>query len=173
MTEQAKKYVISILIDNEFGALARVVELFSARGYNIESLTVAPVTSDKKISRINITTIGTQKTINLICKLLCRIVPVHRAVELTQESDYIERELVLIKIIGDDKRHKAALEFVEEYKPKTVDVTDSALIFEISGSFEEIENALAQLSQIKPDSISRTGVAAGFKGPKTIKEEIN
>jgi acetolactate synthase-1/3 small subunit len=81
MTEQIKKHVISILVDNEFGALTRVVELFSARGYNIESLNVAPISEDKKLSRINITTIGTTKTVDLICKLLHRIVPVHRAVE--------------------------------------------------------------------------------------------
>ncbi len=91
MTDAIKKHVIAILVDNEFGALARIVELFSARGYNIESLNVAPISKDKKLSRITITTFGTSKTIDLICKLLNKIVPVYRAVELTKEQGYIER----------------------------------------------------------------------------------
>ena len=80
---QIKKHVLAVLVENEFGALARIVELFSARGYNIETLTVAPVSRDKKMSRITITTYGTDKTIDLICKLLKRIVPVHHAAELS------------------------------------------------------------------------------------------
>ncbi len=102
--EIIKKHVIAILVDNEAGALARIVDLFSGRGYNIESLNVAPINEDKTISRITVTTYGSTKTVDLICKLLNRIVPVYKAVELTKEEGYIERELALVKIIGNEEK---------------------------------------------------------------------
>src|SRR5690348_3898866 len=117
MSEQIKKHVIAVLVDNEFGALARIVELFSARGYNIETLTVAPISTDKKMSRVTITTYGTEKTVSLICKLLKRIVPVHNAADLSRDSEgYIERELALVHIIGDEEKRNEALKILEKYR---------------------------------------------------------
>lgn len=170
MTDQIKKHVIAILVDNEFGALARIVELFSARGYNIESLNVAPISKDKKLSRITITTYGTSKTVDLICKLLNRIIPVHRAVELTREYGYIERELALVKIIGDEQKREEALKIADKYRTNIVDITGNSVVFEIIGTSEGIDEILEQFSPLGLEGVSRTGIAAGFKGEKKLDD---
>ena len=170
MTDQIRKHVIAILVDNEFGALARIVELFSARGCNIESLNVAPITEDKTISRVTITSNSTTKTIDLICKLLNRIVPVHRAVELTREHGYIERELALVKIIGDEKKRDEAIKIADKYRTHIVDITGDAIVFEIIGTSENIDEVLQKLSPLGLEGVSRTGIAAGFKGEKKLNK---
>lgn len=163
-----KKHVIAILVDNEFGALARIVELFSARGYNIESLNVAPINKTKDISRITITTFGSSKTIDLICKLLNRIVPVHRAVELTRKEGYVERELALVKIIGDKKKRQEAISIADKYRTNIVDITGDSLIFEIIGTSHNVDEVLGKLAPLGLDGVSRTGIAAGYKGDKKL-----
>lgn len=168
MTDEIKKHVIAILVDNEFGALARIVDLFSGRGYNIESLNVAPITEDKKLSRITITTYGTRKTVDLICKLLNRIIPVHHAIELTIEDGYVERELALVKIIGNEEKRNKALEILDKYRTHLIDLTDNAAIFEIIGTSEAIDGIITKISHLGIDGVSRTGVAAGFKGGKKL-----
>jgi len=168
MSDIIRKHVIAVLIDNEFGALARVVELFSARGYNIETLCVAPIASDKKISRITITTYGTDKTIDLICKLLQRIVPVHASAELTRSEGYIERELALVQIIGDKKNFENASQALKEYRFNIVDNEEDSWVFEIIGNSNEVEKALQILENYGLATVSRTGIAAGFKGKKRL-----
>ncbi len=170
MTDPIKKHVIAILVDNEFGALARIVDLFSSRGYNIESLNVAPISKDKKISRVTITTEGTSKTIDLICKLLNRIVAVYRAVELTKERGYIERELALVKIIGDEEKREAAIKIADKYRTNIVDISGDSIVFEIIGTSESIDEVLDKLSVLGLEGVSRTGVAAGFRGGKKLDE---
>lgn len=170
MTDSVKKHVIAILVDNEFGALARIVELFSARGYNIESLNVAPISKDKKISRVTITTYGSSKTVDLICKLLNRIVPVYRAVELTKEYGYIERELALVKIIGDEQKREKAIAIADKYRTNIVDISDGSIVFEIVGTSQNIDEILDKLSVLGLEGVSRTGVAAGFKGDKKLND---
>lgn len=168
--QEIKKHVIAILVDNEAGSLARIVGLFSGRGYNIESLNVAPVTKDRKISRITITTHGDAKTIDLICKLLNRIIPVHAAVELTKEEGYIERELALVKIIGNDEKRKAAIEIADKYRTNIIDITGDSLVFEIIGNSDTIDELIDKLSTLGLDGVSRTGVAAGFRGEKKLRD---
>ena len=168
MTSELKKHVIAILVDNEFGALARIVELFSARGYNIETLTVAPVSQDKKLSRITVTTYGTDKTVDLICKLLKRIVPVHHAAELTKSEGYIERELVLVQIFGDEFIRDKAKKILENYRSNIVDVDGDSLVFEVIGNSQTIDELVERLSDCGLSSVSRTGIAAGFKGNKKL-----
>ena len=168
MSEIIKKHVIAVLIDNEFGALARVVELFSARGYNIETLCVAPISSDKKISRITITTFGTDKTVDLICKLLQRIIPVHTSAELTRSEGYIERELALAQIIGDSEMVKKASQALNNFRFSIVDTEADSTVFEIIGNSNEIEQALKILEGHGLATVSRTGIAAGFKGKKRL-----
>jgi acetolactate synthase-1/3 small subunit len=168
MSEIIKKHVIAVLIDNEFGALARVVELFSARGYNIETLCVAPISSDKKISRITITTFGTDKTVDLICKLLQRIIPVHTSAELTRSEGYIERELALAQIIGDSEMVKKASQALNNFRFSIVDTEADSTVFEIIGNSNEIEQALKILENHGLATVSRTGIAAGFKGKKRL-----
>ncbi len=165
---EIKKHVIAVLLDNEFGALARVVELFSARGYNIETLTVAPVSLDKKMSRITITTFGTDKTVDLICKLLKRIVPVHHAAELTRSEGYIERELALVQIISDEKIRKEALEIIKNYRSEIVDIDGDSLVFEVIGNSQIIDEVLEKMKNYGLATVSRTGIAAGFKGMKRL-----
>jgi acetolactate synthase-1/3 small subunit len=168
MSEIIKKHVIAVLIDNEFGALARVVELFSARGYNIETLCVAPISSDKKISRITITTYGTDKTVDLICKLLQRIIPVHTSAELTRSEGYIERELALAQIIGDKKVVDKATQSLQGFRFSVVDTEADSTVFEIIGTSNEIDQALKMLEDHSLATVSRTGIAAGFKGKKRL-----
>ncbi len=168
MTDQIKRHVIAILVDNEFGALARIVELFSARGCNIESLNVAPTSLDKTLSRVTITTIGNTKTIDLICKLLKRIVPVHTAAELTREHGYIERELALVQIIADEQKREDALKILDNYRSSIVDVAGDSVVFEIIGNTNTIDEALHKLANYGLESVSRTGIAAGFKGAKKL-----
>lgn len=168
MSEEIKKHVIAILVDNEFGALARIAELFSARGYNIESLTVAPVTQDKKLSRITVTTHGSDETVSLICKLLKRLIPVHSAAELTKEEGYIERELALVQILGDEKKQEIVKNIIEKYKTNIIEITSQSIVFEIIGNSKTINEVLEQLFEFGIDSISRTGIAAGFKGTKIL-----
>ena len=163
-----KKHVIAVLVDNEFGALARIVELFSARGYNIESLNVAPTSLDKKLSRITITTFGTAKTVDLICKLLKRIVPVHTAAELTREQGYIERELALVQIIADEQKREIAMQIVDKYRSSVVDIAGDSIVFEVIGTTETIDELLNKLADYGLESVSRTGIAAGFKGEKKL-----
>lgn len=163
-----KKHVIAVLVDNEFGALARIVELFSARGYNIESLNVAPTSLDKKLSRITITTFGTAKTVDLICKLLKRIVPVHTAAELTREQGYIERELALVQIIADEQKREVAMQIVDKYRSSVVDIAGDSIVFEVIGTTETIDELLNKLADYGLESVSRTGIAAGFKGEKKL-----
>lgn len=169
MTE-IKKHVIAVIVDNEFGALARIVELFSARGYNIESLTVAPISRDKKLSRITITTFGTDKTIDLICKLLKRIVPVHHAAELTRSEGYIERELALVQIIADEQTRENAIQALQNYRTTVVDIEGDSLVFEVIGSSAIIEEVIEKLGNYGLATVSRTGIAAGFKGKKRLDQ---
>ena len=168
-----KKHVISIIIDDEFGALARVVELFSARGYNIDSLTVAP-TQDGKTSRITVTTHGNAKTVDLICKLLKRIVPVHYAAELTESEGYIERELALVQIIADEEQRAKVVKLMEGYRSKILDLDGDSIVFEVIGSSNTIEEVLEVLKDYGLATTSRTGIAAGFKGAKRLdKPDLN
>lgn len=168
MSEEIKKHVISVLVDNEAGALARIVDLFSGRGYNIESLNVAPINKEKTLSRVNIITYGTDKTVDLICKLLNRIVPVHKAAELSKQEGYLERELVLLKIVGDEEMRHKAMEIADKYRTNIIDICEDSIVFEIIGTSKTLDEIIAKLSKIGIHSMSRTGVVAGFKGNKTI-----
>lgn len=168
MTEESKKHVISILVDNEAGALARIVGLFSGRGYNIESLNVAPVNQEKTLSRVNITTYGTSATVDLICKLLNRIVPVHKAAEISKQDGYIERELALLKIIGDEERKAKAMVIGDKYRTNVIDISESSIVFEIIGNSKTVDEIINEFYGMGIDSVSRTGVAAGFRGNKKL-----
>jgi acetolactate synthase-1/3 small subunit len=169
MNEQIKKHVIAILVDNESGALARIVDLFSGRGYNIESLNVAPINKERTISRITVTTYGSSKTIDLICKLLNRIIPVYKAMELTKETGYIERELALVKIIGNEEKRQQAIQIADKYRTNIIDITGDSIVFEIIGTSKTIDEIINKLSKLGLDGVSRTGIAAGFKGEKKLQ----
>lgn len=166
--EQPKRHTLAVLVDNEFGVLARVIGLFSGRGYNIESLTVAEVDEDKNLSRITIVTSGTEMTIEQIKRLLDRMVPVHKVHDLTVEGPHVERELALVKVVGTGKSRVEALRTAEIFRAKAVDSTPRSFVFEITGSSEKIDAFIALMRPLGLVEICRTGVAAVSRGKEGI-----
>src|SRR5580658_1235291 len=130
---------ISVLVDNEPGILARVVGLFSGRGYNIDSLTVAPVDAESNRSRINVVTSGTEMVIEQIKAQLDRLVPVHRVADLTREGPHIAREMALIKLIGSGENRVEALRMAEAFRARVIDATLDSFIFEMTGDTDKLD----------------------------------
>jgi acetolactate synthase I/III small subunit len=159
---------ISVLVENEPGILARVVGLFSGRGYNIDSLTVAPVEDGRNRSRINIVTSGTPMVIEQIKAQLDRLVPVHRVADLTQEGPHIAREMALIKVIckGDDRVE--ALRLAEAFRARVMDATLESFIFEMTGATEKLDAFVELMRPIGLAEVSRTGVVAIARGTRVI-----
>jgi|TARA_Y100000758_G_scaffold277765_1_gene223341 acetolactate synthase-1/3 small subunit len=164
--EETESHTISILVDNEAGALARVIGLFSGRGYNIESLSVAEIDQDKHKSRITIVTNGSMITINKIKSQLERLVPVHSVNDLTSEGPSIEREMALIKVICSKNDREEVIRLSEVYRAKTVDTTQDSFIFELTGNIEKINSFVDLLRPLGLEDISRTGLAAVTRGSK-------
>jgi acetolactate synthase-1/3 small subunit len=159
-----ERRTLAVLVDNEFGVLARVVGLFSGRGYNIESLTVAEVDEASKLSRITIVTRGTEKVIAQIKALLARMVPVHAVYDLTLESPHVERELGLVKVIGTGKKRVEALRIADIFRARAVDSTTNSFVFEITGTSEKIDAFINLMRPLGLAEICRTGVAAVARG---------
>lgn len=165
---------IAVLVDNEPGILARVVGLFSGRGYNIESLTVAPVEEGGNLSRINIVTIGTPMVIEQIKAQLGRLVPVHRVADLTEEGPHIAREMALIKVIcphgGGEAglKRSEALRLADAFRARVIDATTESFVFEMTGATEKLDAFLALMRPLGLAEISRTGVAAIARGTRVI-----
>ena len=164
--EETESHTISILVDNEAGALARVIGLFSGRGYNIESLSVAEIDQDKHKSRITIVTNGSMITINKIKSQLERLVPVHSVNDLTSEGPSIEREMALIKVVCSKNDREEVIRLSEVYRAKTVDTTKDSFIFELTGNIEKINSFVDLLRPLGLEDISRTGLAAVTRGSK-------
>ena len=164
--EETESHTISILVDNEAGALARVIGLFSGRGYNIESLSVAEIDQDKHKSRITIVTNGSMITIDKIKSQLERLVPVHSVNDLTSEGPSIEREMALIKVVCSKNDREEVIRLSEVYRAKTVDTTQDSFIFELTGNIEKINSFVDLLRPLGLEDISRTGLAAVTRGSK-------
>jgi acetolactate synthase-1/3 small subunit len=159
---------ISVLVENEAGVLARVIGLFAGRGYNIDSLTVAPVDEARAQSRINVVTSGTEMVIEQIKAQLDRLVPVHRLTDLTREGPHIAREMALIKVVGTGERRVEALRIADAFRARVIDATAESFVFEMTGSTDKLD-AFARLMQpLGLAEVSRTGVAAIARGPRTI-----
>ena len=160
---------ISVLVDNESGVLARVIGLFSGRGYNIESLTVAPVDDGGHRSRINVVTSGTQMVIEQIKAQLDRLVPVHRIADLTQQGPHIAREMALVKVIAStgDKRSEA-LRLADAFRARVVDATTESFVFEMTGSTDKLDAFVELMRPLGLAEVSRTGVAAMARGTRVI-----
>ena len=159
---------ISILVENEAGVLARVIGLFSGRGYNIDSLTVAPVDDEHGRSRINIVTSGSEMVIEQIKAQLDRLVPVHRVSDLSREGPHIAREMALIKVIGAGEKRAEALRLADAFRARVVDATASSFVFEMTGATEKLDAFIDVMRPLGLAEISRTGVAAIARGPQTI-----
>ncbi|CAO3447032.1 MULTISPECIES: acetolactate synthase small subunit [unclassified Azospirillum] len=165
MENAIEKHTIAVLVDNEPGVLARVIGLFSGRGYNIESLTVAEVNNADHLSRITLVTSGTRMIIEQIKAQLGRLVPVHRVHDLTDEGPSVERELALVKVAGTGDRRIEALRLADIFQAKVVDATLSSFVFELTGTTEQVDDFVGLMGQLGLVEASRTGVVAMSKGP--------
>ena len=161
---EKERHTLSVTVDNEAGVLARIAGMFTARGYNIESLTVADITEDEAISRITIVTSGTPEVIDQIHAQLERLVNVHRVTDLTELGPYVERELALVKVKGTGEHRIEALRLAEVYRAHVVDATISSFIFEVTGTTEKIDKFLELMREIGLVEVARTGVAAMARG---------
>ena len=160
--------VISVLVENESGVLARVIGLFSGRGYNIESLTVAPVEDGRGRSRINIVTSGTPMVIEQIKALLDRLVPVHRVSDLTKDGPHVAREMALIKVVSTGELRSEALRIADAFRARPVDTTTGSFVFELTGATEKLDAFIELMRPLGLVEISRSGIAAIARGPRTI-----
>ena len=165
---RSRRHTLSVLVDNEPGVLARVVGLFSGRGYNIESLTVAEVAHETHLSRITIVTSGTPEIIEQIRHQLERLVPVHSVKDLTLTVRAIERELAMIKVRGKGENRVEAMNLAEAFRAKVIDATVESFIFELTGNPQKIDDFVDLMRPLGLVEVSRTGVAAISRGPEPI-----
>ena len=161
---------IAVLVENEAGVLARVIGLFSGRGYNIDSLTVAPVDETGRISRITIVTSGTDMVIEQIKAQLDRLVPVHKVSDLTIEGPHLTRELALIKVVGRGESRMEVLRLADAFRARVVDATTESFVLEMTGNGDKIDAFVALMRPIGLAEVSRTGAVAIARGPTGIME---
>jgi len=159
-----EKHTLSVLVDNEPGVLARVIGLFSGRGYNIDSLTVAEVSEKLNQSRMTIVAVGTPNMIAQIINQLSRLVPVHKVTDLTEEGPHVKRELALVKVGGDKQQLEKALSIVADFKAEIIDSTDESYVFQLIDRPSIIEDFIDQITPNGMLNISRTGAAAMSRG---------
>lgn len=168
VAERLETHTICILVANEPGVLARVIGLFSGRGYNIESLTVAEVEHGAHRSRITIATTGTPMVIEQIKAQLSRLVPVYSVVDMSTDVDHVERELALVKVVGVGDPRVEAMRMADVFGARVVDATLSSLVFEISGTSDDIDRFIELMSPLGVAEISRTGLVAIGRGGETL-----
>lgn len=164
LSDTIETHTLAVLVDNEAGVLARVIGLFSGRGYNIESLTVAEVDHDDNRSRITVVTTGTPSVIEQIKAQLDRMVPVHEVNDLTVEGPSVERELALIKVNGTGELRVEALRTSEVFRARVVDSTLESFVFEMTGTPEKIDAFVELMRPLGLADVARTGVAAIARG---------
>ncbi len=160
-----EKHTIAVLVDNEPGILARVVGLFSGRGYNIESLTVAETDRANSLSRITVVTSGTPMIIEQIKAQLSRLVPVHAVRDLTEEGPHVGRELALIKVAGTGEKRIESLRLADIFRARVIDSTIESFVFEMTGSTEKLNAFINLMEPLGLVDVSRTGVVAISRGP--------
>jgi acetolactate synthase-1/3 small subunit len=168
MDASLRSATISVLVENEAGVLARVIGLFSGRGYNIDSLTVAPVERDRSKSRITIVTSGTEMVIEQIKAQLDRLVPVYRVLDLSREGPHLARELALIKVVGVGEKRSEALRLADAFRARVIDASTESFIFELTGASDKLDAFLDLMRPLGLAEVSRTGVAAIARGKGTI-----
>ena len=162
--ERQERHTLAVIVDNEAGVLARVIGLFSGRGYNIESLTVAEVDHEGHRSRITVVTTGTPQIIEQIIAQVGRIVPVHEVHDLTVEGPSVERELALLKVVGTGERRVEALRLADIFRANVVDSTLDSFVFEVTGTSEKVHAFADLMRPLGLREVARTGVAALRRG---------
>ena len=165
VADNIERHTIAVLVDNEPGVLARVIGLFSGRGYNIESLTVAEVDRTENLSRITVVTNGTRMIIEQIKAQLSRLVPVHKIHDLTDEGPSVEREMALIKVAGKGESRIESLRLADIFRARVVDSTTESFVFEMTGSSEKLNAFIALMDPLGLVEVSRTGTVAIARGP--------
>src|SRR5215469_307828 len=165
-SEAIESRTLCILVDNEPGVLARVIGLFSGRGYNIDSLTVSETEHERHLSRITIVTSGTPMVIEQIKNQLDRLVPVHRVIDLTKGGPAIQRELAMVKVRGTGEHRMEALRLADAFRARVIDATTESFVLEITGASEKIESFINLMLPIGLVEVSRTGVVAIARGPE-------
>ena len=166
MAQKPESHTLSVLVDNEPGVLARVIGLFSGRGYNIDSLTVSETEHQKHLSRITIVTRGTPMVIEQIKNQLDRLVPIHRVVDMTLAGRAIERELAMVKVRGTGEPRVEALRLADAFRARVIDAGTESFVFEITGASEKIESFINLMIPIGLVEVSRTGIVAIQRGPE-------
>jgi len=166
--QDINRHTISVLVDNEAGALARVVGLFSGRGYNIESLTVAEVDPRESLSRITIVTSGTAMIIEQIKNQLRRLVPVHKVHDLTIEGAHVSRELALVKVTANGEKRVESLRIADIFRARAIDSTNESFVFEVVGATDKVDAFIKLMEPLGLSDVSRTGVVAIARGPNPI-----
>ena len=161
-------HTISVLVANEPGILARVVGLFSGRGYNIESLTVAETNSKENQSRITIVTKGTPMIIEQIKSQLDRLVPVYRVRDLTVEGPHIERELALVKVKSTGDKRVEALRLADVFRAKVIDAKADSFVFEVTGNSDKVQTFIGLMETLGLVDVGRTGIVAMSRGGEAL-----
>ena len=160
----SERHVLNVTVDNEPGILAKITGLFTARGYNIDSLTVADISEDHAVSRITIVTNGPPEVIDQIEAQLERLVPVHRVVDLTTAGEHVERELALVKVSGTGDKRVEALRIAELFRANVVDTTIESFVFEITGAPDKIDSFIALMRELGLVEVGRSGVVGMMRG---------
>ena len=160
----SERHVLTVTVDNEAGILARIAGMFTARGYNIDSLTVADIGVNHAVSRITIVTQGPPAVIDQIRHQLERLVPVHTVIDLTESGPYVERELALIKVAGTGEKRVEALRVAEIFRARPVDTTTESFIFELTGSPDKIDSFVALMRDLGVVEVGRTGIVGMIRG---------
>jgi acetolactate synthase-1/3 small subunit len=163
----SERHVLAVTVDNEPGILAKITGLFTARGYNIDSLTVADITEDHAVSRITIVTNGPPRVIDQIEAQLERLVPVHKVTDLTTAGPHVERELALIKVAGTGDKRVEALRVAEIFRAHVVDTTTTSFVFELTGAPEKINSFVALMRDLGLVEVGRSGVVGMIRGAES------
>ena len=164
--QESERHVLAITVDNEAGILAKIAGLFTARGYNIDSLTVADITENHSVSRITIVTNGPPAQIDQIHAQLERLVPVHKVVDLSENGPYVERELALIKVAGKGDIRVEALRVADIFRAKVVDTSTRSFVFELTGPPDKIDSFITLMRELGLVEVGRTGVVGMIRGPQ-------
>jgi len=159
-----ERHVLTVTVDNEAGILAKIAGLFTARGYNIDSLTVADITENHSLSRITIVTHGPPPVIDQIRAQLERLVPVHKVTDLTEVGPFVERELALIKVAGQGEHRVEALRLADVFRAKVVDTTTQSFVFELTGAPDKIDSFVSLMRELGLVEVGRTGVVGMIRG---------
>ena len=168
MQDDSRRHTMAVLVDNEPGILARVVGLFSGRGYNIDSLTVAAVDQSGRLSRITIVTSGSEMVIEQIRNQLDRLVPVHKVADLTEQGEFVERELALVKVASTGEKRVEALRLADVFRAHAVDSTLASFVFELTGASAKIDAFIELMRPLGLVDVSRTGAVAIARGPEPM-----